>query len=225
MFRRSSNTTNMEQRNDNNKNNKICFNCKRPGHFARDCRALREVKSTIRNSQNTRVTKRTQVFKHKEKKPKKKVAWSEEDETYRQTIVKCAKAFANAEQEVLSIPGTSADEDITYAVSLLNEQNRAETWPERFEPKYDLSLAESPVKEALVAGRILIEFSNLTAKLHQELNYDPYWAINETSRIFSKVRGVEYDGDNLEWYDLGECDNSMEGLYTKKCISMDSNIF
>jgi hypothetical protein len=79
-------------------------------------------------------------------------------------------------------------------------------------------------REALVAGRILIEFTDLTAKLHQELNYDPYWAINETSRILSKVRGVAYDGDDLEWYDLGECDNSMEGLYTKKCISIDSNI-
>ena len=79
-------------------------------------------------------------------------------------------------------------------------------------------------REALVAGRILIEFTKLTAKLYQELNYDYYWAINETSRIFSKVRGVKYDGDNLEWYDLGECDNSTEGLYTKKCISIDSNI-
>ncbi|POG74846.1 hypothetical protein GLOIN_2v1475879 [Rhizophagus irregularis DAOM 181602=DAOM 197198] len=65
-------------------------------------------------------------------------------------------------------------------------------------------------REVLVAGRNLIEFSNLTAKLHQELNYDPYWAINETSRILSKIRGVAYDDDDLEWYDLGERDNSIE---------------
>ena len=76
----------------------------------------------------------------------------------------------------------------------------------------------------MVAGRIMVEFSNLTAKLHQELNYDPYWAVNETSRILSKVMGVSYDDDDLEWYDLGECYNSTEGLYTKKCISIDSNI-
>ena len=90
MFRRSSNATNMEQRNDN-KNNKICFNYKRPGHFARDCRAPREVKSkslAIRKSQNTRVSKRTRVFKHKEKKPKKKVAWSEEDEVSSSSVAK-----------------------------------------------------------------------------------------------------------------------------------------
>jgi len=79
-------------------------------------------------------------------------------------------------------------------------------------------------REALVAGKILLEFSNLTTKLHQELNYDIYWAVNETSRILSKVKGVPYDDDDLEWYDLGECDNSMEGLYTKKCISINSNI-
>ena len=76
----------------------------------------------------------------------------------------------------------------------------------------------------MVAARAMEGHSNLTAVLHQELNYDPYWAINETSRILSKVKGVAYDGDDLEWYDLGECDNSMEGLYTKKCISIDSNI-
>lgn len=183
--------SNIERRNDNNKNDKICFNCKRPGHFARDCGAPREVKS-------------------KERKPKKKVAWSKEDETHRQALIKCAKAYANAEQEVLSIPGTSVIEDIQYAICLLNEQYRAETWPVQFKPKYDLSLAESPTKEALVAGRIMVEFSNLTAKLHQELNYDPCWALNETSRILSKVTGVSYQDDDLEWYDLGECDNSTE---------------
>ncbi|RIA96330.1 hypothetical protein C1645_755161 [Glomus cerebriforme] len=184
--------SNIEQRNYN-KNNKICFNCKRPEHFARNCRVSREVKSkslAIRNSQNTRVSKHTCNFKHKKRKSEKKVAWSKEDE--------CAKAYVNAEQEVLSIPGTSVIEDIQYAISLLNEQYKAETWPDQFKPKYDLSLAESPTKEALIAGRIMVEFSNLTAKLHQELNYDPYWAINETSRILSKVKGVAYDDDDLE---------------------------
>jgi len=70
----------------------------------------------------------------------------------------------------------------------------------------------------------MVEFSNLTTKLHQEFNYDFYWAVNETSKILSKVLGTPYDGDDLEDYDLGERDNSMEGLYTKKCISIDSNI-
>ena len=83
MSGRFSNATNIERRNDNNKNNKICFNCRRPGHFARDCRAPREVKSkplAIRKSQNTRVLK--------EKKPKKKVAWSEEDEVSSSSVAK-----------------------------------------------------------------------------------------------------------------------------------------
>src|ERR1044072_6202289 len=90
MSGRFSNATNTERRNDNNKNNKICFNCKRPGHFARDCRAPRGVKSkplAIRKSQNTRVSKRTRVFKRKVKKPKK-VAWSEEDEVSSSSAVK-----------------------------------------------------------------------------------------------------------------------------------------
>ena len=89
MSRRFSNAINIERRNDN-KNNKICFNCKRPGHFARDCRAPKEVKSkplAIRKSQNT-VSERTRVFKHKEKKPKKKVAWSEEDEVSSSSVAK-----------------------------------------------------------------------------------------------------------------------------------------
>ncbi|POG73939.1 hypothetical protein GLOIN_2v1826643 [Rhizophagus irregularis DAOM 181602=DAOM 197198] len=147
-----------------------------------------------------------------ERKPKKvqKVAWSKEDETHRQALIKCAKAYAKAEQEVLSIPGTSAIGDIQYAVSLLNEQNKAEIWPDQFKPEYDLSLAESPVKEALVAARILGEFSDLTVKLIEELNYDFYWAVNETSKILSKVQEDSYDGDDLKDYDLRECDNSME---------------
>jgi hypothetical protein len=62
------------------------------------------------------------------------------------------------------------------------------------------------------------EYVKITAKLHQELNYDFYWAVNETSKILAKVRGYSYDGDDLKDFDLGERDNSMEGLYTKKCI-------
>ncbi|CAG8531105.1 21329_t:CDS:2 [Rhizophagus irregularis] len=194
----SSNATNIERRNDNNKNNKICFNCKRPRHYARNCRAPRtprtprEVKSKplTTRSQNTRISKRTRVFKHKETKSKKKVAWSEEDDVSSSSVVK-------ENHEVFSIPGTSVIEDVQYAISLLNEQYKAETWPDQFKPKYDLSLTESPLKQ-------------VNSKLHQELNYDPYWAINETSRILSKIRGVAYDDDDLEWYDLGERDNSIE---------------
>ncbi|CAG8688707.1 14983_t:CDS:2, partial [Acaulospora morrowiae] len=129
----------------------------------------------------------------------------------RHSSINCAEAYAKARQEVLSIPGTSVIEDIQYAMYLLYEQYKAETWPEKFKPKYDLSLAESPTKEALVAARKLEEFSNLTTVLHQELNYDFYWAVNETSRILSKAIGEEYD-------DLEECDNSMEGLYKKSHV-------
>ncbi|CAG8548088.1 205_t:CDS:2 [Funneliformis caledonium] len=166
---------------NDNKNNKICFNCKQPEHFARNCKAPREVKSrplATRKSQNTRIFKRTRVFKCKEKKPEK-VACSEEDETHRQTLIKCAKAYAKAKEKVLFISGTSVVGDIQYA-------------------------------EALVVGRILIEFSNLTTKLHQELNYDFYWAVNETSKILSKVLEIPYDDDDLEDYNLRERDISIE---------------
>ncbi|CAB4495503.1 unnamed protein product [Rhizophagus irregularis] len=66
------------------------------------------------------------------------------------------------------------------------------------------------VQEALVAAKILGELSDLIAKLIEELNYDFYWAVNETSKIFSKVQEDSYDGDDLKDYDLGERDNSME---------------
>ncbi|UZO07646.1 uncharacterized protein OCT59_027925 [Rhizophagus irregularis] len=64
--------------------------------------------------------------------------------------------------------------------------------------------------QALVAAKILGELSDLIAKLIEELNYDFYWAVNETSKIFSKVQEDSYDGDDLKDYDLGERDNSME---------------
>ncbi|RGB28748.1 hypothetical protein C1646_767429 [Rhizophagus diaphanus] len=124
---------------------------------------VKEVKSkplATRKSQNTRVSKRTR----KEKNPKK-VAWNTSPST-RQVC----QGIREARQEVLSIPNTSVVGDIQYAVCLLNQQRRAETWPDQFEPKYDLSHAESPLKEALDAGRIMMEFSDLTTKLHQELN-------------------------------------------------------
>ena len=58
------------------------------------------------------------------------------------------------------------------------------------------------------------EFSDLTTVLHRDLNYDWYWAVNETGEILYMALG--YD-DHLEESD------SMEGLYIKKCISIDSN--
>ncbi|CAG8759414.1 hypothetical protein GLOIN_2v1785336 [Rhizophagus irregularis DAOM 181602=DAOM 197198] len=71
-------------------------------------------------------------------------------------------------------------------------------------------VAWSEEDEALVAAKILGELSDLIAKLIEELNYDFYWAVNETSKIFSKVQEDSYDGDDLKDYDLGERDNSME---------------
>ena len=59
------------------------------------------------------------------------------------------------------------------------------------------------------------EFSDLTTVLHRNLNYDWYWAVNETGEILDKAIG--YDNH------LEEESNSMKGLYTKKCISIDSN--
>ncbi|RHZ88091.1 hypothetical protein Glove_26g241 [Diversispora epigaea] len=133
------------------------------------------------------------MTKRKEKKPKRKVAWCEEDEAHHQALINCADEYAKALQELLSIPGTSVIEDVQYGLCLLNQQRRAETWPDRFEPKYNLSVEESPLKESLSAARKLLEFSDLTTILHHELNYNHYWAINETSKILSKAIGEEYD--------------------------------
>ncbi|CAB4383245.1 unnamed protein product [Rhizophagus irregularis] len=80
-------------------------------------------------------------------------------------------------------------------------------------PKHTLKLNRkfSPFQEALlVAAKILGELSDLTAKLIEELNYDFYWAVNETSKILSKIQRDSYNGDDLKDYDLGERDNSIE---------------
>ncbi|RGB29684.1 hypothetical protein C1646_672270 [Rhizophagus diaphanus] len=110
---------------------------------------------------------------------------------HRQKLIKCAERYAEARQKVLSIPGTSVIEDIQYAMSLIYEEYKANTWPDKFKQKYDLSLAVSPVKEALVAARILEEYSDLTTVLHQDLNYDWYWAVNETGEILDKAIGYD----------------------------------
>ncbi|CAI2190308.1 7403_t:CDS:2 [Funneliformis geosporum] len=140
--------------------------------------------------------------KHKENKPIKKVAWSKEDEEHRKKLIECAERYAKAQQEVLSIPGTSVIEDIQYAMSLQYEEYKANTCPDRFEHKYDLSLAESPTK-------IMEEYSDLTTVLHRDLNYDIYWAVNETGEILDKAIG--YDNHLEE-----EESDSVECLYTKK---------
>ncbi|POG73132.1 hypothetical protein GLOIN_2v1589486 [Rhizophagus irregularis DAOM 181602=DAOM 197198] len=150
------------------------------------------------------MTRKKQA-KHKENKLIKKVAWSEEVEEHRKKLIECVERYAKAQQEVLSIPGTSVIEDIQYAMSLLYEEYRANTWPDRFEHKYDLSLAESPTKEALVAGRILEEYSDLTTVLHRDLNYDIYWAVNETGEILDKAIGYDNhleESDSMEDFSL-----------------------
>uniref|UniRef100_U9UIR3 Uncharacterized protein n=1 Tax=Rhizophagus irregularis (strain DAOM 181602 / DAOM 197198 / MUCL 43194) TaxID=747089 RepID=U9UIR3_RHIID len=137
-----------------------------------------------------------------EKEPKNKKA-----RVLRQALINNAEAYAKAQEEVLSIPGTSVIEDIQYAMSLLYEQYKAEEWPDMFKAKYDLSCAESPTKEALVAARFLEEHSNIAAVLYQQHNYDYDWILNESSRILSNAIGEEYDddfmkeNDNLEEYE------------------------
>ncbi|CAB4374034.1 unnamed protein product [Rhizophagus irregularis] len=140
----------------------------------------------------------------KEKKQKRKVAWSEEDEVLRQALIDNAEAYAKAQEKVLSIPGTSVIEDIQYAMSLLYEQYKAEEWPDMFKAKYDLSRAESPTKEALVAARFLEEHSNIAAVLYQQHNYDYDWILNESSRILSNAIGEEYDDDFMKENDNPE---------------------
>ncbi|RIA88055.1 hypothetical protein C1645_807004 [Glomus cerebriforme] len=156
----------------------------------------------------------------KVKKPKKKVAWYEEDEVHRQALIDSAEKYAKARQDLLSIPGTSVLGDIQYAMSLLIDQHRAEAWPDMFEAKYDLSLAESPVKEGLDAARAMEEHSNLTAVLHQQLNYDFDWALNESSRILSNAIGEPYD-DWLEVFEkLLAFDEDSTSSY---CSDFDNN--
>ncbi|CAB5365344.1 unnamed protein product [Rhizophagus irregularis] len=62
--------------------------------------------------------------------------------------------YAEARQKVLFIPGTSVIKNIQYAMALVYEEYKANTWPNKFNHKYDLSLAEFPLKEALVVVRI-----------------------------------------------------------------------
>ncbi|CAG8705187.1 11694_t:CDS:2 [Rhizophagus irregularis] len=131
-----------------------------------------------------------------ENRPIKKVAWSEEDEEHRQNLIKCAERYAEARQKVLSIPGTSVIEDIQYAMALVYEEYKANTWPDRFKHKYDLSLAESPLK-------IMEEFSDLTTVLHRDLNYNWHWAVNEAGEILDKAIGYN---NHLEEYDSTEDD-------------------
>ncbi|CAB4422709.1 unnamed protein product [Rhizophagus irregularis] len=127
----------------------------------------------------------------KENKPIKK--------KHHQKLIKCVERYAEARQKVLSIPGISVLEDIQYAMALIHEEYKANTWPDKFKNKYNLSLAESPLKEALVAARILEEYSDLTTVLHRDLNYDWHWAVNETGEMLDKTIGYDssYD-DHLE---------------------------
>ncbi|PKY47867.1 hypothetical protein RhiirA4_445082 [Rhizophagus irregularis] len=156
----------------------------------------------------------------KEKKQKRKVAWSEEDEVLRQALIDNAEAYAKAQEKVLSIPGTSVIEDIQYAMSLLYEQYKAEEWPDMFKAKYDLSRAESPTKEALVAARFLEEHSNIAAVLYQQHNYDYDWILNESSRILSNAIGEEYDDDFMKGIKKNVEDEEIISNITNKRISI-----
>ncbi|PKY54554.1 hypothetical protein RhiirA4_409884 [Rhizophagus irregularis] len=88
-------------------------------------------------------------------------------------------------------------------MALVYEEYKANTWPDRFKHKYDLSLAESPLKEALVAARIMEEFSDLTTVLHRDLNYNWRWAVNEAGEILDKAIGYN---NHLEEHDSTEDD-------------------
>jgi hypothetical protein len=63
-------------------------------------------------------------------------------------------------------------------------------------------------REALVAGRHMMNFVNLTTNFHEKLNYDYVWVVNETSRILSHALGCPYDD---------EPEDFLEGSYTNKC--------
>ncbi|CAG8660538.1 12864_t:CDS:2 [Rhizophagus irregularis] len=133
------------------------------------------------------------------KRSKKVIRSSGVDWEHHQKLIKCVERYAEARQKVLSIPGISVLEDIQYAMALIHEEYKANTWPDKFKNKYNLSLAESPLKEALVAARILEEYSDLTTVLHRDLNYDWHWAVNETGEMLDKTIGYDssYD-DHLE---------------------------
>ncbi|RGB38973.1 hypothetical protein C1646_755069 [Rhizophagus diaphanus] len=99
--------------------------------------------SNVRNSQRYCLmlsgasAKSTQSLKlkYKENKP---IKWSEEDEEHRQKLIKRVERYSETRQKVLSIPGTSVLEDIQYAMTLIYEEYKANTWPDKFEHKYDL---------------------------------------------------------------------------------------
>ncbi|PKC54705.1 hypothetical protein RhiirA1_476813 [Rhizophagus irregularis] len=64
----------------------------------------------------------------KEKKQKRKVAWSEEDEVLRQALIDNAEAYAKAQEKVLSIPGEEYDDDF------MKENDN----PEEHEDEFDI---------------------------------------------------------------------------------------
>ncbi|PKK58694.1 hypothetical protein RhiirC2_763231 [Rhizophagus irregularis] len=59
-------------------------------------------------------------------------------------------------------------------MALVYEEYKANTWPDRFKHKYDLSLAESPLKEAIVAARIMEEFSDLITAIGYNNHLEEY---------------------------------------------------
>ncbi|RGB44072.1 hypothetical protein C1646_749054 [Rhizophagus diaphanus] len=92
-------------------------------------------------------------------------------------------------------------------MTLVYEEYKTNIWPDRFKHKYDLLLAESSLKEAIVMARIIEEFSDLTTVLHQDLNYNWHWAVNEAGEILDKAIGYN---NHLKEYDSIE----VYGVYT-----------